>query len=105
MLEMRGERAVERPRRPAVGVRFDVLYDAIPSAPLDARLQLRTDLAKHRLDRQHHPLPQLQTAAPTAVVVDLRFLMHPAPDSVSDEIADHVEAARFRVLLNHRADI
>src|SRR5947207_1039820 len=105
MLEMRGEHAVERARRPAVSVGLDVLNDAIPPAALDARLQLRADLTEHRLDRQNHSLPQLQTAAATAVVVDLRLLVHPAADPVTDEVADHVEAFRLRVLLHRRADV
>src|SRR6476659_117634 len=105
MLEVRGEGAVERPRRPAVGVGLDVLNDAVPSAALDARLQFRADLAEHRLERQNHSLPQLETTAAAAVVVDLRFFVHPAADPVSDKVADDVEAARFGMLLNRRADV
>src|SRR5436309_9095266 len=105
MLKMSGERAVDRPRRPAIAVGAGVFDLSVASGALDARLQLRTDLAQHRLDRQNHPLAQLDPASTAAVVVDLRILVHPAADSVADEVANHVEPARLGVLLHRRADI
>src|SRR5437762_7007510 len=105
MLEMRGERAVDRPGRPAVGVGLCVVNDSVAAAALDPRLQLRTDLAQHRLDGQDHSLAQLESASALPIVVDLRLLVHPAADPVSYEIADHVETARLGVLLNRGADV
>src|SRR5438093_12260767 len=105
MLEMSGEGAVDGPGRPAVVVRADVLDHPVRAGPLDARAQLRADLTEHRLDGQHHSLPQLESPAAFPVVVDLRLLVHPPADSVADEIADDVEASRLGVLLNRRADV
>src|SRR2546430_4535027 len=102
---MRGEAAVDRTRRPSVVVRPYVLHHPVLPRPLDPRAELRTDLTEHRLDGEDHPLPQLDSAPPLAVVVDLRVLVHVAADAMSDEVADDVEAARLRVLLHRRADV
>src|SRR3712207_6917988 len=50
-------------------------------------------------------LTQLETAPAPPVVVDLRLLVHPTADAVTDERADDVEAARLGVLLHGRADV
>src|ERR1044071_9362270 len=101
---MRGHRAVDRAGRPAVRVRADVVDRAVAAGALDARPQLRPDLAEHRLESQDHPLAQLDAPSPASVVVYLRLLVHPPADSVADEVADDVEAFRLRVLLHGRAD-
>src|SRR5215212_4075741 len=105
MLEMGGQGPVDGPRRPAVVVRADVLDHPVRPRPRDARAQLPADLAEHRLDGQHHSLAQFQTAAALPVVVDLRLLVHLPADSMADEVADDVEAARLGVLLNRRTDV
>src|SRR3954454_7852148 len=102
---MRGHGAVHRARRPAVGVGADVVDRSVPAAALDARAQLRADLAEHRLDGQDQSLAQLDAPSPAAVVVYLRLLVHPPADSMADEGADDVESLRFRVLLHRRADV
>src|SRR5436190_19853487 len=105
MFKMCCQRSVERSRRPAIGIGANVFHRAVSPCFFDAMTQLRTDVAEHRLDRQHHPLAQLDTASALAVVVDLRVLVHPSSDSVSYEIADDVETARLGVFLNRRADV
>src|SRR5438874_2720806 len=102
---MRSQSSVQRARRPAIGIRSHVFDRAVVVRSLDPLLQLRADLAQHRLDGQDHSLPKLDSAAPTAVVVYLRVLMHPTPDPVSHEVADHVKATRFGVLLNCGTDV
>src|ERR1044071_8184900 len=92
VLEVSREASVDGARGPAVGVGADVLDHAVRPRALDARLELRPDLTEHRLDRQDHSLAQLQAAAATAVVVDLRLLVHLPPDAVPHEGADDVEA-------------
>jgi len=67
MLEMRGQRSVDGAGRPTVVVGPHIFNDSVPAGPLDPRAKLRSDLAKHRLDRQNHSCPQLQTAATLAV--------------------------------------
>src|SRR5260221_13626407 len=104
MLEVRGQGVVDRARRPAVGIGLHILDLAVASGALDARLQLRSDLAEHRLHGQYHSLAQLHATAAAAVVVDLRVLVHPAPDPVPDEVADDVESPGYPVLLHRRAD-
>src|SRR5438067_11350990 len=105
MFKMCCQRSVERSRRPAIGIGANVFHRAVSACFFDAMTQLRTDVTEHRLDRQHHPLAQLDTASALAVVVDLRVLVHSSCDSMSYEIADDVEAARLRVLLDCRADV
>src|SRR5438132_6451018 len=105
MLKMRGERSVERPRRPFVGVGAHVFDRSVAPRPLHTMPKFRADIAKHRLDRQHHSLAQLDSPSALAVVVNLRILMHPPSDSMSDKIADHVKAFRLRVLLYRGADV
>src|ERR1700756_5029944 len=83
MLEMRGQRSVDGAGRPTVVVGPHVFNDSVPAGPLEARAELRSDLAEHRLDGQDHSRPQLQTAAAAAVVVDLRVFMHAPADAVS----------------------
>src|ERR1044072_5114952 len=100
MFEVRSQVAVDRASGPAVVVGLDVLHHAVAAGALDARLQLRSDLAEHRLDGEHHSLAQLDPPAPPAVVVDLRILVHPAADSVADEGPGDVEPARLRLLLD-----
>src|SRR5437588_11707730 len=102
---MRGQRSVDRAGRPTIVVGAHIFDDSIPAGPFDARTELRSDLAKHRLDRQHHSGPQLQTAAAAAVVVDLRVLVHAATDAVSDEVPDDVELVFFGVLLDRGSDV
>src|SRR5438132_1944126 len=105
MLEMRGETPVDGAGRPAVAVGPDVFDHPVLPPSLDARAQLRADLTEHRLDGEDHSLPQLDPPSPLAVVVDLRVLVHAAPDAVPDEVADDMEPARLRVLLHHRPDV
>src|SRR5438132_917175 len=105
MLEMRGETPVDGAGRPAVAVGPDVFDHPVLPPSLDARAQLRADLTEHRLDGEDHPLPQLDAPSPPAVVVDLRVLVHAAPDAVSDEVADHMESAGLGVLLHRGADV
>src|SRR4030081_202696 len=102
---MRGQRSVERASRPTIVVRTHVLNHSSVRSAIETGLELRTDLAEHRLDGQDHSFAQLETSSPFAVVVTLRFLMHPPADSVADEVADDVEAAGLRVLLNRRTDV
>src|SRR5204863_2306414 len=97
---MRGECPVARSRGPSVRIRFHVLKYPVRSHALQARLQLRPDLAQHRLDRQDHSLAQRDSASALAEVVDLRLLVHLPSDAVTDEGADDVEPARLGVLLN-----
>src|SRR6185369_17867084 len=61
--------------------------------------------AEHRLDGEDHSFAQLDAPAPPAVVVDLRILVHPAADSVADEVPDDVKPARLRMLLDRGADV
>src|SRR5438874_304585 len=105
MLEVGGQGAVDRARCPPVGVGAHILDRSVAAGALDARAKLGTDLAEHRLDGEDHALAQLESAPPFPVVVDLRILMHPPPDSMSDEVADDVEPACLRVLLHRRSDV
>src|SRR5437016_11438683 len=105
MLEMRGERPIHRARRPAVAVGADVVDHPVLPGALEARPELRSDLAEHRLDGEDHAFAQLDAPSPFAVVVDLRLLVHPSADPVTDEVADDVKAARLGVLLHGRADV
>src|SRR5688572_20565752 len=105
MLKVRGQRAVERASRPAIAVGAHVLNHSVAAGALEARLQLRTDLAQHRLDRQDHSFTQLQTAAALPVVVNLRLLVHLPADAMTDEVADDMEAARLRMLLHRCPDV
>src|SRR3954453_18059636 len=102
---MRGQRSVDRAGRPTIVVGAHIFNDSIPARPLNARTELRSDLAKHRLDRQHHSGPQLQTTSAAAVVVDLRGLAHWAADAVSDEVPDDVEPVLVGVLLDRGTDV
>src|SRR6185436_16977263 len=72
---------------------------------LDARLELRSDLAEHRLERENHSLAQLETPAPLAVVVDLRFLVHLAAGPMPDEVANDMKPARLGMLLTGSPDV
>src|SRR3954469_23999454 len=105
MLEMRGQRSIDRAGRPTIVVGAHIFNDSIPARPLNTRTEFRSDLAKHRLDPQHHFRPQLETTTAAAVVVDLRILVHAASDSVSDEVPDDVEPVLVGVLLNRGTDI
>src|ERR1041385_5084331 len=105
MFEVRGQGAVHRSSDLAVVVGLDVLDHAVAAGAIDARLQLRADLAEHRLDREHHSFAQRHPPPPPAVVVDLRILVHPAADSVADEVPNDVEPARLRMLLDRGADV
>src|SRR3954451_11193465 len=102
---MRGQRSVDRAGRPTIVVGAHIFNDSIPARALEARTELWSDLAKHRLDRQHHSGPQFQTTSAAAVVVDLRVLVHAASDAVSDEVPDDVEPVLFGVLLNRGTDV
>src|SRR3954452_11763868 len=102
---MRGQRSVDRAGRPTIVVGAHIFNDSIPARALETRTELRSDLAKHRLDRPHHSGPQFQTTAAAAVVVDLRVLVHAASDPVSDEVPDDVEPVLFGVLLDRGTDV
>ncbi len=102
---MRSQRSVDRPGRPTIVVGPHVFNDSIPACPFDPGAKLRSNLAKHRLDRQDHSRPQLQATAAAAVVVDLRILVHAPPDAVSDEVPDDMEPVLFGMLLNRGTDI
>src|SRR4051794_23570135 len=105
MLEVRGQGPVDRTSGPAVVVGLHVLDHPVAAGALDARLQLRSDLAEHRLDGEDHSLAQLDAPSAPAVVVDLRILVHPAADSVADKVPDDVKPARFRMLLDRGPDV
>src|SRR3954449_2978309 len=105
MLEVRGQGPVDRTSGPAVVVGLHVLDHPVAAGALDARLQLRSDLAEHRLDREDHSFAQLDAPSPPAVVVDLRILVHPAADSMADKVPDDVKPARLRMLLDRGADV
>src|SRR6478735_5575755 len=59
----------------------------------------------HWLARKRHSRFQFWSATAFAVIGDLRFLMHFAPDAVPNKFAHHRKTISARFILNFRADI
>src|SRR6267142_4708379 len=89
VLEVRRWKAIRRAYCPAVVEQSDIG---------------RADVY-HRLNRESHPCLQFWSAAAFAVIGDLRFLMHFAPDAVPNKFAHHRKTISARFILNFGADV
>ena len=59
----------------------------------------------HRLDCQHHAVPQSRAMPASAKVRNLRLFVQPGANPVSHKFANYAEAVSFNVLLHSRTDI
>ena len=89
MLEMCGGHSVSCPNRPAIVEQSD-------------RRRAQID---HRLNRQRHSGPQLRSAAPFAVIGNLRLLMELAPHPVTNEFAHHRKPAPHSFIFDFGANV
>ena len=89
VLEMRRGQAIRCAHRPAVVEQSDIGRPNI----------------NHWLNGKRHPRFQFWSAATFAVIGNLRFLMHFAPDPMSDEFAHDGKTMSSRFILNLSTDI
>src|ERR1051326_970928 len=98
-------RTVARDRHAMLKVCADaaVLRDGGPAVFQNSCLGLAG--VHHRFDGDDHAFAQPGAVPAGTEVRDLRVLVEPRPDTVSDEFADHAEAVGFHQFLHRRSDI